>query len=96
MFLDDIKLLNSVKWESATKDTVTLTVDGDLLRQEVYESLKLEIDEGFTDTVRINFQDYPFIELIPNELFDENYCKQLATEIVNRVNEQMKSQLDIK
>ena len=50
----------------------------------------------FTDTVRINFMDYPFIELTPNELFSERECTQLAKEIVNRLNEKIKTQLNLK
>ena len=42
--LSDIQLLNSVKWESVTKDTITITVDSELLKHEIYESLELKID----------------------------------------------------
>lgn len=95
MYINDIQLLKSVKWDSITKDEVTLTINGEELRQEVYEELKLKIDERFSNPVKVNFQDYLFLEITPNECFNEKECMQLAKEIVNTLNNQIKTQLKL-
>lgn len=95
MYIDEIQLLKSVKWDSISKSEITLTINGEELRQELFEELKLKIDENSNHPIKIKFQDYSFVEIMPNECFNENECKQLAIEIINRINSELKTKLNL-
>ena len=77
VYLDSVKIKECIDIEKITKDTVTLNVDGEKLIRQIYEDLKIELDdEGPIQTLR--FQDAPFIEIYPNEIFNEEACHQLV------------------
>ena len=94
MILDSKKLMECVEWESVKGDEITIHVDGEKLKEEVYENLRIKLGRG--ELISLSFQDGPFIEIIPNELFDEDYCKQLSIELMNRLNNTIKAKLNIK
>lgn len=96
VYLDSVKIMECVELETITKDKVTLNVNGEQLLNAIYEDVKIELDEDFEIPVRLRFQDAPFIEIYPNELFDEENCKQLAIEIKNRLNSEIKTKLNLK
>lgn len=81
--------------ENVTNESVTLNVDGEKLLNELYQDFKIELDdEGPIQTLK--FQDAPFIEIYPNELYPEEKCRQLAIELMNRLNNEIKTKLNLK
>lgn len=94
--LDSEKLMECIDVDKATEDSVTLTINGKKLIQEIYEDLKLDVREDYAEDVpAVYFQDSPFIKIYPNETFDEKFCNQLALEIRNRLNNEFKTKLGI-
>ena len=96
VYFDSTKIMECIDVESITSETVTLKVNGEKLLNELYEDLKIELDEKETILARLRCQDAPFIEIYPNELFDEKNCRQLAIEIKNRLNSEIKTKLNLK
>ena len=92
-------LLECIDWETATKDTITIKkIDVEKLREMVYDDIKLSLDNygrDDEDTTTVYCQDAPFITLNTNELFSKENCEQLAIEIINRLNTEMKSRLRV-
>lgn len=94
VYLDSTKIMKCIDVKSVTSETITLNVDGEKLLDEIYEDLKIELeDDGPVKILR--FQDAPFIEIYPNEIFNENNCRQLAIEIMNRQNSQIRTKLNL-
>lgn len=97
VMLDSEKLIECIDVDKATEDSLTLTINGKKLIQEIYNDLKLEVKEDYADDVpAVYFQDGPFIKIYPNETFDEKFCNQLALELCNRLNSEFKTRLGIK
>ena len=66
VYLDSAKLKKCIDIEKITKDTVTLNIDGEKLIRQIYEDLKIELDDDGPIQI-LKFQDAPFIEIYPNE-----------------------------
>lgn len=92
---DSIKIMECIDVEKITNETVTLNVDGEKLLRQIYEDLKIELSPT-SDYPTLNFQDAPFIKFLPNEVFPEEACKQLAIETMHRLNSQIRTKLNIK
>ena len=95
VYLNSVKLKECIDIEKITKDTVTLNVDGEKLIRQIYEDLKIELDDDGPIQV-LKFQDAPFIEIYPNAIFNKEACHQLAIETMHRLNSQIRTQLNIK
>lgn len=96
VYLDSNKIMECVEWETITNDTVTFNVDGEKLRQAIYEDLKITIDDSDSEyEIKLIFQDVPFIRLHPNEVFTERDCKQFAVEMSNILTNRIKSKLNM-
>lgn len=96
MFIDDKKMMECIDIESVTKEHITFNVDGEKLVKEIYENLKIRLSEDEIIPLRLTFQDAPFIEIYPNEIYDTDDCRQLAEKIKNELNSQIKEHLKIK
>lgn len=95
--LTSTKIMECIDVEKITNETVTLNIDGEKLRQQLYDDLKFKTTTDYGDDVpAVYFQDAPFAKFYPNEVFDEEACKQLAIELTNRLNSQIKTKLNIK
>lgn len=88
-------MMEYIDIKSITKEHITFNVDGEKLVKEIYENIKLELEDSSTP-IRLNFQNEAFIKIYPNDLYSKNDCKQLAEEIKNELNSQIKEQLKIK
>ena len=95
MFLDIDKLVNCVDWENATQDKITVNVDGEKLKQKIYEDIKVRLIEGTENPIKLTMMDYPFVDIYPNEIMTEDDCKKWAIEIRNTINNRIKSKLKI-
>ena len=96
VYFDSTKIMECIDVESITSETVTFKVDGEKLLNELYEDLKIEVDDYSEIPVILRCQDARFIEIYPNELFDEKNCRQLAIEIKNRLNSEIKTKLNLR
>ena len=45
VYFDSVKIKECIDIEKITKDTVTLNVDGEKLIRQIYEDLKIELDD---------------------------------------------------
>lgn len=95
VYLDSIKIMECIDIESITSETITLNIDGEKLRNEIYQDLKIELKDDGPIQV-LTFQDAHFIEIYPNEIFNDEKCKQLAIEIMNRLNNEIQTKLNLK
>lgn len=95
VFLDIDKLVNCVDWENATQDKITVNVDGEKLKQKIYEDIKVRLIEGTENPIKLTMMDYPFVDIYPNEIMTEDDCKKWAIEIRNTINNRIKSKLKI-
>lgn len=95
VLLDSEKLVECVEWSTATDKRVTLKVDGEQLKKAIYDDIKIELADPDSIKPLLRCQDAPFIEFYPNELFDAEDCNQIAIEIMNRINSQIKAKLNI-
>ena len=95
VFLDTDKIFNCVDWENVTKDKITINVDGEKLKQTIYEDLEVKIKEGEDNPIKLTMMDYPFVEIYPNEIMTEDDCKRWAIEIRNTLNNRIKSKLKL-
>ena len=96
VYLNAVKIIKSIESESVTKDKITLNVDGEQLLNEIYEDVKIELDDDPEAHITLRSQNATFIQIYPNELFDEKKCKQLAIEIKNRLNNEIKTKLNLR
>ena len=96
VYLNAVKIIKSIESESVTKDKITLNVDGEQLLNEIYEDVKIELDDDSEAPITLRSQSATFIQIYPNELFDEKKCKQLAIEIKNRLNNEIKTKLNLR
>lgn len=97
VYLDSVKIMECVELETVTNDKITLNVNGEQLLNGIYEDLKIELDDDDSEIpVILRCQDARFIEIYPNELFNEKNCRQLAIEIKNRLNSEIKTKLNLK
>ena len=46
VYLDSIKIMECIDVESITSETITLNIDGEKLRNEIYQDLKIELKDG--------------------------------------------------
>ena len=95
VYLDSTKIMECIDVESITSETVTLNVDGVRLLNEIYQDLKIELKDNEGPIQELTFQDAPFIQICPNEVFDEDDCRQLAIETMNRLNSQIRTKLNL-
>lgn len=93
VFLDIDKLVNCVDWENVTQDKITVNVDGEKLKQKIYEDIQVRLIEGTENPIKLTMMDYPFVDIYPNEIMTEDDCKKWAIEIRNTINNRIKSQL---
>ena len=96
VYLDSVKIMECVELETVSKDRVTLKIDGEQLLNAIYEDIKIELKDNDGPIQGLTFQDAPFVEIYPNDLFDEKNCRQLAIEIKNRLNSEIKTKLNLK
>lgn len=96
VYLDSVKIMKCVELETVTKDKITLKVDGEQLLNRVYEDIKIDLKDTEGPIQELTFQDAPFIQIYPNEIFDEQTCRELAIEIQNRLNSEIKTKLNLK
>ena len=96
VYFDSTKIMECIDVESITSKTVTLKIDGEKLLNELYEDLKIELKDSEGPIQELTFQDAPFIHIYPNEVFDDKDCRQLAIEIMNRLNSEIKTKLNLK
>lgn len=95
MYIDGKKMMEYIDIKSITKEHITFNVDGEKLVKEIYENIKLNLDDN-SIPIRLNFQNEVFIKIYPNEIYDKEHCKHLANQIKNELNSQIKEQLKIK
>ena len=95
MFIDD-KKMECIDIKSVTKEHITFNVDGEKLVKEIYENLKIGLSEDELIPIRLTFQDAPFIEIYPNEMFTMDDCQELAVKIRDKLNSQIRAKLKIK
>lgn len=96
MFIDDKKMMECIDIKSVTKEHITFNVDGEKLVKEIYENLKIGLSEDELIPIRLTFQDAPFIEIYPNEMFTMDDCQELAVKIRDKLNSQIRAKLKIK
>ena len=96
VYFDSAKIMECIDVESVTSETVTFNVDGERLLNEIYEDIKIELDDTESNQIILRCQDRPFIYIHQNKIFDEDNCRQLAIEVMNRINSQIRSKLNLK
>lgn len=93
-FLDIDKIFNCVDWENVTQDKITINVDGEKLKQTIYEDLEVKIKER-DDSIKLTMMDYTFLEIYMNEIMTKDDCRKLAIEIKNIMNNRIRSKLNL-
>ena len=96
VYLDSVKIMKCVELETVTKDKITLKVDGEQLLNRVYEDIRIDLKDIEGPIQELTFQDAPFIQIYPNVIFDEQTCRELAIEIQNKLNSEIKTKLNLK
>ena len=95
VYFDSTKIMECIDVESVTSETVTLNVDGVRLLNEIYRDLEIELKDSEGPIQELTFQDAPFIQIYPNEVFDEDDCRQLAIETMHRLNSKIRTKLNL-
>ena len=95
MNLDTAKLIECVDWEGITDDKVTINVDGEKLRETIYNEVKVTIKQHHEDSFGLYSNGLMFCNITPGGIFSEDDCRQLAIEIQNKLNNRIRSKLDL-
>ena len=95
VYFDSARMINSINIEKITSESITFNVDGEKLVKEIYEDLKIELNEEDTPYIRLTCQDATFIQIVPNEIFDNETCRQIAIKIMNNLNNEIKTKLGV-
>lgn len=96
MEFDNVKLMECIDWEQITKDTVTIKVDGEKLRETLYDELHVVMRKHHENSYGLYSNGILFCNITPGGIFSENDCKQLAIEIKNTMNNRIRSTLNLK
>lgn len=94
MFIDDKKIMECVNIEETTKDKIVLNVNGEKIIEEIYEDNKIKIHET-PEKILLYSGDVVLIEIYFDIILSKKECQQLAIEIINRLNNSMKTSLGI-
>ena len=101
MFIDPEKLKNIIEWETVTPDTVTINVNGEELKQLIYDNLKITIDGQDNDTkydgetIVLRSNDIRIIEIHIGNFFSERDAALFAIQLQEQLNTQLKKSLCI-
>lgn len=96
MNLDTSKLIECIDWKGIDKNQITLNVDGEKLRETIYNELHVTIKKHHENSIGLYSNGKLFINITPNKLFPEETCKQIATDIQYTLNNRIKSKLNLK
>ena len=80
--MDNEMLMNCVEWKTINKDTITLKIDGEKLREEIYNEICITIEDNDTYiTLKSGYHD--LIDITPGSVFNKGDCLNIATEMKN-------------
>ena len=92
MKINDIELMESIDWEKSDNEHIIINVDGDKLKESLYQSLKAESD---IENLRLFIAGELFMDLHITETMPYDSCREWLKEIEVTLNNRIKSKLKI-
>ena len=93
MILTIEDILKYVDWSRVKSDSVVINFDGYSLKKDIYEELEYKVIED-TGCVKVGNPDV-YAVFFPDKLHNLEYCKREATELMNKLNEDIKKTLEL-
>ena len=94
MELDNAKLMECVEWKRITEDEVILNVDGEKLRETLYDEVHVKM-EGTNGRYNLYSNGKRFCTIRAGGILSEKDCQELAIEIKTKINNRIRSELDL-
>ena len=95
MKVDTAKIMECVDWERITGDTITVNVDGEKLRQTIYDEVHVTMKKHHENSYGLYSNGLIFCNITPGGIFSEDDCRKLAIEIKNIMNNKIRSKLNL-
>lgn len=94
--IDKRTIMEYVNIEGTNGDQIILNIDGEGILKQIYDDNKITMQES-DDAIRLYSGSFLFIEILTNKVvFTKEDCKQIGTELQDRLNNTMKHSLGIK
>lgn len=94
MKFDTVKIMECVDWKRITADSVTLNVDGEKLRQTIYDEVHIEIEDN-DSYITLQSGNHDLVDITPNSVFNKQDCMYLAKDIQQILNNRIKAKLEL-
>lgn len=94
MKFDTVKIMECVDWKRITADTVTFNVDGEKLRQTIYDEVHIEIEDN-DSYITLQSGNHDLVDITPNSVFNKQDCMYLAKDIQQILNNRIKAKLEL-
>lgn len=94
MELDNAKLMECVEWKRITEDEVILNIDGEKLRETLYDEVHVKM-EGNNGRYKLYSNGKRFCTIRAGGILSEKDCQELAIEIKTKINNRIRSELDL-
>ena len=95
MELDNAKLMECVEWKRITEDEVILNIDGEKLRETLYNEVHVTMQVHHGDSYGLYSNGRLFCNISPGGIFSKKDCKELAIEIKTKMNNRIRSELKL-
>lgn len=92
--IDNEMLMNCVEWKTISKDAITIKVDGEKLRKEIYNEICITIEDNET-YITLQSGNHDLIDITPGNVFNKADCLRIAAEMKNILNNRIKSKLEL-
>ena len=87
-------LYDCIDFENITNDTVTIKCDGEKLREQIYNQLKIVMDDNPEIGCVALYQDNNLFACInATETITEDDVRRISLELMNRINNEIKTRL---
>ena len=98
MIIDDKTLLDNIEWEQVDTEHITIKVNGEQLKKDLYERVEFEATDqkDRTNSITILNDLGILAEIHYHELLTEKETRELAKQLRDQLNNTIKSTLKIK